>query len=68
MQEKKEEIRREGRCAPQGRAAVKGREKGGWERERGGGGVIGCEVMRLDLGFRKVWSERERGHIRKINT
>ena len=37
-----------GVCAQQGRAAVKGRESR----------VIGCEVLGLDLGFRKVQRER----------
>ena len=60
--EKKEEVERGGRkvgthlsgissqpwCTPQGRAAVKRKE-----RE-----VIVCAVMRLDLGFRKVWREK----------
>ena len=46
---KKEKIEREGEGAPQGRATVKGRE---------GKEVIGCEVIRLDLGFRKVWREK----------
>ena len=40
----------------------------GWLGEGGGVGGGGGGVMRLDLGFRKVWSERERGHIQKINT
>ena len=70
---KKEEIERGGKgvrtqpsgissqpwCAPQGRAAVKGREKGG-------GGVIACAAMRLDLGFRKVRREREGACLHKI--
>ena len=56
---KKEEIDR-GRmgCAPQGRAAVRGREKG----------VIVCAVMRLDLGFGKVRRERKGACLHKIKT
>ena len=42
---KKEEREGGWGCAPQGRAAVRGREKG----------VVVCAVMGLDLGFEKVW-------------
>ena len=48
---KKEKIMGGVGLSPQGTATVKGRERG----------LIKCEVMRLDLGFRKV--RREKGYM-----
>ena len=57
-QEKRRDRAREGGggYALHGRATVKGTEKGV---------ILGCEVMRLDLGFRKV---RKATCLHKINT